>query len=299
MRPPVALDLDLLAPQRPPLQRSEAHPGVGRCTCGARPLGVRLRMRSGQRPHFEKEWTCGRQCLARAVHAAVRREFRNGHTSESRIRHRIPLGLILQTRGIITANELREAVLLQEQTGGRLGDVLLSHFRVDEREVAAAIAAQWHAPLWHLPSVPPGELLRLAPLQLFRLNATLPVRLIGTQLSLASADGVDPPMALALERMHGVNVESGIAVSSSLDAAWSTISNGPQQSFEEVQCDDADDIGRRLTRTIESTQPVESRAVRVGRRMWLRLWLEPAALAGGPCHGHDILDYLFTLPSPR
>ncbi len=273
-------------------------PDSSRCVCGTRPLSVRLRMRSAQRPQFEGTWHCGKQCLADAVKAAVRREFRNGGTGESRVRHRIPLGLILQTRGIITADELRRALTLQEQTGARLGDVLVRHFRVDERRIAAALAAQWNAPLWHLPSVPSDELLRLAPLPLFRRSGTLPLRLIGTRLSLASADGVDPPIALALERMHGVVVESGISVASSLDAVWNTVAaSTAQRPVEKVRCDDADEICRRLTRTVEAMQPVESRAVRIGRRLWLRLWLEPAAVAGGPCHDKDIVDYLFVLPS--
>lgn len=278
---------------------SAAQPATesGRCSCGTTPLAVRMRMRSGQRPCFEGSWRCGRPCLTQAIKTAVRREFRNGLTSESRIRHRIPLGLILQTRGLITAEQLRFALQEQAETGGRLGDVLQRSFAVDEREIAGALAAQWNAPLWHLPTVPPADLLQVAPLPLFRLSNTFPIRLIGTRLSLASADGIDPPIALALERMHGVTVESGIAVSSSLTAAWQTLSAASTRPVEEVPCDDADEISRRMVRTVESTQPIDARAVRLGRRMWLRLWLEPAAVIGGPCHSTDILDYLFTLPS--
>ncbi len=296
-RSPVAIDRELLAGLYAPRVSKTAEPEEGRCTCGTRPLAVRLRMRSGQRPQFEGAWRCGRPCLLQAVKAAVRREFRNGHTAESRVRHRIPLGLILQTRGVITADQLRHALQLQQQTGGRLGDILLRTFRVDERQIAAALAAQWNAPLWSLPAGPSQELLRLAPLALFRLSATLPVRLIGTRLSLASADGIDAPMALALERMHGVTVESGISASSSFDSAWKTLPVTQERTAEEVHCEDVDEISRRLAKTVESAQPVESRAVRVGRRMWLRLWLEAAAVNGGPCHGDDVLDYLFTLPA--
>ena len=270
---------------------------VGRCLCGGTPLAVRLRMRSAQRPQFEGTWHCGSKCLDTSVRAAVRREFRAGEIFASRVHHRIPLGLILQTRGVLTADELRRALFLQEQTGAKLGNVLVEHFRVDERRIAAALAAQWNAPLWHLPSFASEELLRLAPLVLFRGSGTLPLRLIGTKLSLASADGIDAPIALALERMHGVTVESGIALTSAVDTIWNGIAAIPQRKAEEVACEDADDIARRMTRTILQTQPVESRSVRVGRRMWLRLWLESAALSGGPCQSTDIVDYLFRLPS--
>ncbi len=270
---------------------------TGRCRCGGLPLAVRLRMRSGQRPQFDGTWHCSGRCLEAAVRATVRREFRAGASVESRVRHRIPLGLILQSRGVLTAEELRRALLLQEEAGAKLGDVLVQHFRVDERRIAAALAAQWNAPSWHLPANASEELLRLAPLPLFRASGSLPLRLVGTRLSLASADGVDPPIALALERMHGVTVESGIALTSAMETFWSGLEAIPQRKAEEIACSDADEIARRMTRTIEQTQPVESRSVRVGRRMWLRLWLEPASLSGGPCQRDDIMDYLFRLPS--
>ncbi len=293
------LPLSALPPDVALSQRSRTFQGYadGRCSCGSRPMSVRLHMRSGQRPQFEGNWHCGKLCLQRAIAACVRREFRSGHSGESRVRHRIPIGLLLQTRGVITADELRRALVLQEQAGARLGDILVRHFRVDERSIASALAAQWNAPLWHLPSVPSQELLRLAPLPLFRRSGTLPFRLIGTRVSLATADGLDPPIALALERMHGVAVESGFAVASSLDAAWTTLSASAPLPVEEVRCDDADDLTRRMIKTISTLQPVQSRAVRIGCRMWLRLWLEPAAVRGGPCHQNDIVDSLFVLPS--
>ena len=97
--------------------------------------------------------------------------------------------------------------------------------------------------------------------------------------------------------MHGVTVESGIALPSAVDAIWNGIASIAQRKAEELPCEDADEIARRMTRTILQLQPVEARSVRMGRRMWLRLWLEPATLSGGPCHRDDIVDYLFRLPS--
>lgn len=220
-----------------------------------------------------------------------------GNTGESRVRHRIPLGLLLQARGVITHEELRTALAEQERTGERLGDVLVRSLHVEERHVAAALAAQWNCPLWHLPASPAEELLLLAPLPILHTAGTLPIRLIGTKLLLASADGVDAPTAHALERMHGLAVESGIAPASSLEQVWRTLGTVQHRPVEEIRCSDAAEITKHVSRTIEHSQPVESRVVRVGRRVWLRVWLEPAAVAGGPCHVEDIVDYLFSLPS--
>lgn len=271
---------------------------TGRCECGSRrPLAVMLGMRSGRRPQFEGRWHCRRGCLSDAVAAAVRREFRMGATGESPVRHRVPLGLILQARGLVTRDQLRIALALQQQTGERMGDLLVRSLCVEERRVAEALAAQWNCPVWHISATPSMELLRVAPLAILRSAGTLPIRLVGRRLSLAAADGLDAPLALALERMHGLTVESGIAQTSSLETVWKTLDTLEHQPAEEVRCIDAAEITERIRRTVEQLQPVESRAVRVGRRVWLRVWLETAALEGGPCQKEDIVDYLFSLPS--
>ncbi len=295
---PKGVDQSLLLPVA--LRRTAIKPVAGQCSCGERrPLSVVLGVRSKLRPQFEGRWHCRRGCLHDTVKTAVTREFRGGVAGESRMRHRVPLGLILQTRGVITQRELKDALVMQERTGERLGDVLVRHFRVQEGKIAAALAAQWNAPLWHMEKMPDHRLLRIAPLQILQSAGMVPVRIDSNCIHLASTQGIDSTLAFALERMHRTDVECGIASNSVVEKLWLSAEAENARSVEEVLCQDMAEISRRLARTIEQLQPIESRAVRVGRRMWLRAWLEPAALNRGPLHQEDVVDYLFTLPASR
>ena len=52
-----------------------------------------------------------------------------------------------------------------------------------------------------------------------------------------------------------------------------------------------------ILRTLKRVQPVESRWARVHEFFWLRMWLEPAALAAGPQQTEDVMDLVFRMPN--
>jgi hypothetical protein len=60
---------------------------------------------------------------------------------------RIPLGRLLVGRGLLTEEQLIEALLEQDRTGDRLGKVLIRLGFVDEPSVAMALASQHGGPL--------------------------------------------------------------------------------------------------------------------------------------------------------
>ena len=76
------------------------------------------------------------------------------------------------------------------------------------------------------------------------------------------------------------------------------MSKSASASTPEIECKSAEEATEAVARTIARLQPVRSRLVRVGRRLWLRAWLEAAAIEGGPTQAEDVVDHLFTLPSP-
>ena len=66
---------------------------------------------------------------------------------------------------------------------------------------------------------------------------------------------------------------------------------------EEIHCDNSAEMERALVRILRRLQPIESRWVRLHGLYWLRTWLEPAALNGGPLHVEDVADFVFHVPS--
>lgn len=64
---------------------------------------------------------------------------------------RMPVELILMSRGLLTREELKEAIEKQREVGGEIGELLVQMGLVSEKQLAAAHAAQWGCPVFTVP----------------------------------------------------------------------------------------------------------------------------------------------------
>lgn len=96
---------------------------------------------------------------------------------------------MLVARGLITRDQLKDALLAQQQFGGRLGTVLVEMGSVGEDQLAAALSEQLHVP-WVRPdalaTVPPDVIARL-PRDLAEKYRVVPLR-VDRELHIGSAD---------------------------------------------------------------------------------------------------------------
>ena len=122
----------------------------------------------------------------------------------------------------------------------------------------------------------------------------------GKILYLGFEDRLDPVLALAVERMTGLRVESGLVQESLFRPAHTRmleckvspggVDRGQPRSRHSF---------RSLARRIETARPVESRLVRVHDCLWLRMWTDPQK---GPLpqididRGPDLFHPLFIEP---
>ena len=283
-------------------------PDARPCACGSRlPLQVRLHLRSRTRPVFEGRWCCSPACLQARVTAAVRREVRT-ELKRRPHQHRVPLGLMLLSAGHVTQLALQHALQVQARTGERIGEVLTRECGVPERVVAEALAAQWSCPLWDVSGLLPSRMAALAPRAVLERGGVLPLRLsleAGSsvaslasegRLSVAFHSAIDPQAVFALRRMHDIAVDAGIAPVMQWAEAHRRLLGEEGVRCQEMDCADAADLERAVVRTLRRLQPVESRWARLHDLYWLRLWLEPAAMLGGPAQKVDVADFVFQLP---
>ena len=198
-------------------------------------------------------------------------------------------------QGWITSGQLRRALEAQKAAGaGRLGHWLVRQQGVSEQLVTRALGLQWSCPVLPLEFHDAEALTALVPRLFVDAFGALPLRVAaGKLLYLGFEDRLDPVLALAIERMTGLRVESGL-VQESLFRAGARAHAGRQVSRSGA------DRGRlgagrwcmRWPRSIERARPVESRLVRVHDCLWLRMWLRrrparcPSRLGPGP----DLLD---------
>jgi hypothetical protein len=271
---------------RPGLLRACANPG-----CSS---GWLHALRSRSKPVFEGGWNCSPECTAERIEVAVRRELDGRGGGSEPHRHRVPLGLIMMEQGWITAAQLRAALDAQKAPGGRLGQWLISGGGVDERYVTRALSLQWSCPVLAVEFHDPEALSPVMPRLFVDAFDALPLRVAaGKLVYLGFEERLDPVLALAVERMSGLRVESGLVAGSEFRPAHAQMLSAAFPPVELVEASSELILVRVLARALERTRPVESRLVRVHDCLWLRMWKR--AQAGPLPEADSVRDMVCTI----
>lgn len=225
-------------------------------------------------PVFQGGWTCSPECTEASLKDALRREFQYGPCAETQHRHRTPIGLLMLAHGWINRAQLQNALSSQQRTRqGRLGEWLMKQGATDEAHVTRALALQWSCPvLMSAPTDSDREC--IMPRILIEQTDGLPLR-AGSQnlLYVGFEESIDPVVTLAVQRINGQPVESGIVPTSLFRSARARLLAG---TFPHVQVADAVDLSAAahlLARAIENACPIAAQLVRVHRNAWLRMWV--------------------------
>jgi hypothetical protein len=233
--------------------------------------------RSRSTPLFEGGWTCSAACTAARIEAALGRELDGRGSAQESHRHRIPLGLVMLEQGWITSGQLRQALDAQKVAGaGRLGHWLVRQQGVSERLVTRALGLQWSCPVLPLEFHDAEALTVLVPRLFVDAFGALPLRVAaGKLVYLGFEDRLDPVVALAVERMSGLRVESGLVQGSLFSPAHTRMLSAKFPAVELIEAVSEPALVHALAKSIERTRPVESRLVRVHDCLWLRMWRRP------------------------
>ena len=230
--------------------------------------------RSRQGPVFEDGWSCSATCTAARVAAAVRRELDGRGLAAESHQHRIPLGLVMLEQGWITSGQLRQSLEAQRAAkAGRLGQWLMRQHGISEQLVTRALGLQWSCPVLPLEFHDAEALAVLVPRLFVDAFGALPLRVTAGQLLyLGFEDRLDPIVALAVERMSGLRVESGLVQESLFGPAHARMLSANYPSVELMEAVSEQVMAQALSKAIEQARPVESRLVRVHDCLWLRMW---------------------------
>jgi hypothetical protein len=192
-------------------------------------------------------------------------------------RHRIPLGLVMLEQGWITSGQLRQALDAQKGAGaGRLGHWLVRQQGVSEQLVTRALGLQWSCPVLPMELHDVEALTVLVPRLFVDAFGALPLRVAaGKLLYLGFEDRLDPVLALAIERMTGLRVESGLVQGSLFRPAHTRMLSARFPAVELIEASSEPALVHVLTKSIEKARPVESQLVRVHDCLWLRMGLRP------------------------
>ena len=230
--------------------------------------------RSRSAPIFEGGWNCSPACTMERAEIAVARELEGRGAALEQHRHRVPLGLLMLEHGWITSAQLRSALEGQRaHKAGRLGHWLMVKEGVSERLIARALGLQWSCPVLPLDAHDAEGMAPALPRLFVDAFGALPMRVAAGRLLYMGFEGrPDPVLALAVERMSGLRVESGLVEGSRFRAAHQRLLEARFPPVELVEAASEAALVRALARAVERAKPVESRLVRVHDCLWLRMW---------------------------
>ena len=230
--------------------------------------------RSRATPVFEGGWCCSPECTSAQVAWALRREIEMlGRTEESR-GHRIPLGLLMLERGWITAEQLRTSLAAQKSAGaGRIGEWLKARCNVSEQMVTRALALQWRCPVLPMEGHNPESTAAFLPRLFVDAFGALPIRsAAGKLLYVGFEERLDPVLALAAERMTGLQVINGLVPDSVFGPAHRRMLQAKFPRVELIEAVSEQVLSRELATRIEKARPIECRLARVHDFFWVRMW---------------------------
>ncbi len=122
------------------------------------------------------------------------------------------LGQILKDLGAIHEGMVQEALAVQRDKGGRIGEILMQLGHIGRGDLARALAAQAGLPFWDLATAAPmQEAVAKIDLATARAFGVLPVQLRGKTLTVAIADPVNVSMLADLSFTTGCEVQGAIA----------------------------------------------------------------------------------------
>lgn len=122
------------------------------------------------------------------------------------------LGQVLLQRGVITPEQLKQALAHQKEHGGLLGEILTRLGFTKEEDIAQALAIQHDLPYLPLANYEiDAELTKLVPENLARQYYLLPVDKMGDILTVVMANPLDEKAIVELEAQSKCKVEIFVA----------------------------------------------------------------------------------------
>jgi hypothetical protein len=208
--------------------------------------------------------------MERMIADAVRSQIESWEPAPAERPLRMPLGLILLSRGWISHRELQEALAAQRRAqNGRIGEWLHRLHGVSEETITKALGIQWNCTV--LPSGMPGlEFARWLIPAFLRNRYGLVLLRQGSDraLYLAGKYRAEHAAARAMEHMLQEPVHAAFLE----DSAW-RLAETDAADTTELHLSGRDGVVACIRELIEQFRPSDARLVRVHDHLWLRMWL--------------------------
>jgi len=117
-------------------------PPCSNAACKQKPLARAMAKRNTGISVADK-WICGPDCFEEIAREKLSAIMSSRHAQEQPPKLRMPLGLVMVSRGDLTSEQLRVVLDEQQKSGTNIGDVAQQLGFATQEQVTAAVAAQW------------------------------------------------------------------------------------------------------------------------------------------------------------
>ncbi len=239
------------------------------------PLRRILRRGKNEGVLLQGRWYCCLDCFEDAITGVFNGLLKLSDEPLPRL-HRVPLGLLLLGRGVITDSQLKSALQAQRDSGsGRLGRWLIRLGVASAQDVSAALASQWGCGVFPLERDQRyRECSQMLPFALLESSHMIPVHYLPASqlLFVAFSEDIDHTALYAVERLIGGHTEPCIVTEAAMERALEEIRNVSRPAeivFETLW--DAPEMARTVRDYAVKLNADELILARPRRFLWVRL----------------------------
>lgn len=231
---------------------------------------------------------CAPQCFEHAAGQRFRHICSLSAPAQA-VQHRIPLGLLMLSRGQLSNRQLRSALEAQRASGShRLGEWLEKLGFADEQQITTALGLQWACPVLPARVNLDYRCVRLIPFRILQSYRMLPIQFVEATRTfyVAFSEGIDYGVLNAVEQMLDCRTEACLVNRSTMDQALEQI--GRDRSAADLLFEGwrhALEMAHITTGYVLKLGAQNVRVVACGHYIWVRL-----------CAGREIANLIFRPP---
>lgn len=130
------------------------------------------------------------------------------------------LGELLIERGILNQAQLEKGLLVQQEKGGLIGEILVELGFVKEEDIAQALTAQYGFPYLPLSNYDINpEIVNIVPGRVARQYLLIPIDKIGNNLTVAMSNPLNVQAIEDVELLSGCSIQAFVSTSSDIKKA--------------------------------------------------------------------------------
>jgi len=228
--------------------------------------------RRGVRMH--NTWYCSAECFESGAAQAFA-EMLARIAEQSPVKHRVPLGLVMISRGQLSPQHLRVALEAQRVAGrGKLGYWLKELGFSTQQQVTSSLALQWASPVFALRSTFVPGCARILPLPLLESFRMLPVHYVAAThaLYIGFAEKIDYVMLSGIEQILDCRTRPCIVNPEALEKILEQLRQRPRSGEIQFHARIEPEEMARITREYATKLGAEEvRSIVCGEYLWLRL----------------------------